>query len=48
MTDDAKGQRICIKFCFKLGKTASETQEMFKETFGDNDLDQTQNYEWFA
>jgi len=48
MTADAKEQRICFKFCFKLGKTASETQEMLKETFGDNALDQTQNYEWCA
>jgi len=23
---DVKGQRICIKFCFKLGKMASETR----------------------
>jgi len=42
-----KKQRICIKFCFKLGKTASETHRMLKEAFGDNAVDQTQTYEWF-
>jgi hypothetical protein len=31
-----KEQRICVKFCFKLGKTASETHEMLKTAFGDN------------
>jgi hypothetical protein len=33
---DVKEQRICIKFCPKLGKTASEKQRMLKEAFGDN------------
>ena len=44
---DVKEQRICIKLFFKLGKTASETNRMLKEAFGDNALEQTQNYEWF-
>jgi len=44
---DVKEQRICIRFCFKLGKTASETHRMLKEAFGDNALGQTQTYEWF-
>jgi hypothetical protein len=35
---DVKKQRICIKFCFKLGKTASEKHRMLEETFGDNPL----------
>ena len=42
-----KEQRICIKFCFKLGKTASEIHRMLKEAFGDNALGQMQTYEWF-
>jgi hypothetical protein len=45
---DVKEQRICIKFCLKLGKTASETHRMLKEAFGDNALGQTQTYEWCA
>ncbi|UYV83016.1 GVQW3 [Cordylochernes scorpioides] len=28
-------QRICIKFCFKLKKSATETYELIKEAFGD-------------
>ena len=44
---DVNEQRICIKFCFKLGKTVSETHGMFKEAFGDNAVGQTQTYEWF-
>jgi len=42
-----KEQRIWIKFCFRLGKTALETHRMFTEAFGDNALGQTQTYEWF-
>jgi len=38
---DVKEQWICIKFCFKLCKTASETNRMLKEAFGDNALGQT-------
>jgi hypothetical protein len=26
---DVKEQRICIKFCFKLGKMAAETDEFY-------------------
>jgi len=28
-------QRVCIKFCMRLGKTGSETFEMLKQAFGD-------------
>jgi transposase len=44
---DVKEQRICIKFCFKLGKSAAKTHQMIKQAFGDDALDQTQNYDWF-
>jgi len=27
-------QRVCIKFCVRLGKTGSETFEMLEQTFG--------------
>ena len=43
---DVKEQWIYIKFCFKLGKMASETHRMLKEALGDNALGQTQMYEW--
>ena len=29
-------QRVCIKFCVRLGKTGSETFEMLKQDFGDS------------
>ena len=29
-------QRVCIKFCVRLGKTGSETLEMLKQAFGDS------------
>jgi hypothetical protein len=45
---DVKEQRICVKFCFKLGMTASESHRMLKEAFDDNDLGQTQTYERFV
>jgi hypothetical protein len=38
---------ICIKFCFKLGTTASETHRTLNEAFGANAPVQTQTYEWF-
>jgi hypothetical protein len=32
---DVKKQRICIKFCFKLNKTAAKTHQMLKKAFGE-------------
>jgi hypothetical protein len=39
-TADVKEQRICIKFCFKLNKTAAETPRMLKKAFGEQALSQ--------
>jgi hypothetical protein len=44
---DLREQRVCIKFCFKLGTTAAETHQMLKQAFGDNSLGQTQTYDWY-
>jgi hypothetical protein len=44
---DLKEQRICVKFCFKLGKTTSETHEMLKTAFDDSVMGRTQISEWF-
>jgi hypothetical protein len=44
---EVKEQRICIKFCFKLGKKFSETYKMHKEAFGNNALGQTQTFKLF-
>jgi len=44
---DVKEQRICIKFCFKLNKTAAEAHQVLKEAFGEQALSQTRTFEWF-
>jgi hypothetical protein len=44
---DVKEQRICIKFCFKLNKTAAEIYRMLKEAFGGQALSQARTFEWF-
>jgi hypothetical protein len=41
-----KEQRICVKFCFKVGKTAAETH-MLCEAYDDDASSQTMTYEWF-
>jgi hypothetical protein len=45
---DVKEQRICIKFCFKLNKTAAETHRMLKEAFSEQALSQAGTFEWFT
>ena len=44
---DVKEQIICIQFCFKLNKTAAETQQILKEAFGEQSLSQARTFEWF-
>jgi hypothetical protein len=39
-------QRVCIKFCVKLGKSANETLEMLYEFFGEHSLSWTAVFEW--
>jgi hypothetical protein len=31
-------QRVCIKFCLKLSKSAADTLEMLREAFGEHSL----------
>jgi hypothetical protein len=45
---DLKEQRIYVKFCFRLWKTASEKHEMLKTAFGDDAMGRTQTFEWFS
>jgi len=45
---DVKEQRICIKFCFKLNKTAAETHRILKEAFGEQALSQAKTFRWFT
>jgi len=40
-------ERVCVKFCFLLGKTVAETVMMLKEAFKDEAMGITQVYEWF-
>jgi hypothetical protein len=44
---DGKEQRIFLKFCFKLNKTAAETHRMLREAFGEQALSQARTFEWF-
>ena len=32
---DLEEQRVCVKFCFTLEKTATETWQMLQQAFGD-------------
>ncbi|UYV80548.1 hypothetical protein LAZ67_19000537, partial [Cordylochernes scorpioides] len=41
-------QIICIVFCFKLKKSATETYELIKEAFGDTALSRSRTFEWFS
>ena len=40
-------QRYAVKFCFKLGKSASETFELIKQAYGDDALSRTRVFEWY-
>ena len=45
---DFREQRACIKFCFKLGKTATGYYEMLKTAFGEQAMGRTQIFQWFS
>jgi len=45
---EADEQRVCIKFCVRLGKTGSETFEMLKQAFGDLCMSRSRTFEWFG
>jgi len=40
-------QRICIKFCFKIGKTAVETYQLLQQAYGEDGMGRTQVFDWF-
>ena len=46
MTERAD-QRICIKFCFKLGHLSMETIPMIKKSFGDESMSEVQIKLWY-
>ena len=43
---EKQNQRICIKFCFQLGKTSSETIQMMQKPFGNECMSKTRIKEW--
>ena len=45
---DFREQRTCIKFCFKLGKTATECYEMLKTAFGEQAAGRYQTFQWLS
>jgi hypothetical protein len=38
-------QRVCIRFCMKLGKSTAKTYEMLREAFGEHALSWTAVFE---
>jgi len=45
---DLKEQRTCLKFCFLLGKTPTESLEMLQEAFKEQALSHARVFEWFS
>jgi AraC-like DNA-binding protein len=43
-----KKQRVCVKFCQKLDKTATETYEMLQQAFGETALSRSKTFEWYS
>jgi hypothetical protein len=41
-------QRVCIKFCVKLGKSTAKTLEMLREAFGERSSCRTVVIEWHS
>jgi hypothetical protein len=46
--DVLKEKRVCINFCQKLGKTATETYEMPQQAFGETALSLFKTSEWYS
>ena len=40
-------QRICITFCFKIGKIATETYQLLQKAYGEDAMGHTQVFDWF-
>jgi len=41
-------QRVCIDFCFRLGKSGAKTYEMLQAAFGGFCLSQSKTIEWYS
>ena len=44
--EDTLEERYAIKFCFKLGKKATEMYEMLQTAFGPSCMNQASVFEW--
>jgi len=40
-------QSICINFCFKIGKPATETYQLLQQAYGEDAMSRTQVFDWF-
>ena len=40
-------QHSCITFCFKIGKTATETYQLLQQPYGEDAMGRTQVFDWF-
>jgi len=36
-----------IKFCFKIGKTATETYQLLQQAYGEDAMGRAQVFDWF-
>ena len=41
-------QRVCIDFCFRLGKIGAETYEMLQAACGESCLSRSKTFEWYS
>jgi len=41
-------QRICVKFCFKIEKTATKTYQLLQQAYGEDEMGRTQVFDWFS
>ena len=46
MQSDTLEERYAIKFCFKLGKNATETYGMLQTAFGPSHMNRASVFEW--
>jgi hypothetical protein len=46
--DGKTEQHVCIKFCVKLDKSATETLDMLREAFREYSLSQTAVFDWHS
>jgi hypothetical protein len=38
-------QRICIRVCFKIGKTPTETYQLLRQAYGEDKMGRTQVFD---